>query len=165
MQNLLLILFAGLSLIALVASLILMRGLFPAQVTRVRQTLEANWKLSFWIGLGNTVLITLIIMGLGSLSEGTPIFFILAFGLYGAFLVGLLYGLSALARVLGERLFPDQTSVKQDIKGGAVFVLASLLPGVGWFILFPYGISLAVGGALITLFHAINKRDSMAEEG
>ena len=164
MQNLLVILLAGLSLITLIASLILMRGLFPAQVARVRHTLEGNWKLSFWIGLGNTVLIILIVMGLGSLSEGTPIFFILAFGIYGAFLVGLLYGLSALIRVLGERLFPDQAPAKQDIKGGTVFVLASLLPGAGWFILFPYGISLAVGAAMITLFHAIDKRDSPAKE-
>lgn len=161
MQNLLVILFAGLSLIALVASLILMRGLFPTQVARVRQTLETNWKRSFWIGLGNTVLITLIVMGLGSLSEGAPVFFILAFGIYGAFLVGLLYGLSALVRVLGERLFPDQPPAKQDIKGGAIFVLASLLPGAGWFILFPYGISLAVGAVMITLFHAINKKDQL----
>lgn len=159
MQNLLIILIAGLSLVTLVASLILMRGLFPSQVSRVRQTLETYWKRSFWIGLGNTVLITLIVMGLGSLAESSPIFFILAFGIYGAFLVGLLYGLSALIRVLGERLFPEQTPAKQDIKAGAVFVLASLLPGAGWFILFPYGISLAVGAVMITLFHSIDQRE------
>ncbi|HDD55155.1 MAG TPA: hypothetical protein ENG59_02805 [Chloroflexi bacterium] len=162
MQTLSVLLFAVLSLAALVASLIFIRGLFPVRVDRVRQTLENNWKRSFWIGLLNTVLITIFVLGLGSLGEGAPIFYIPTFGIYGAFLIGLLYGLAAFIGLLGDWLFPDQPPVKKDIRASAVFLLASLLPFVGWFLLFPYGISLGVGAVIITLFQ--NRRSKRNEE-
>jgi hypothetical protein len=152
MQNLFVVFFASLFLVTLVSSLLFIRGLFPIRVDRIRQTLENNWKRSFWIGLLNTVLITIFVMGLGSLGEGTPLFFIPTFAIYGAFLIGLLYGLAAFIGTLGDRLFPEHPLVKKDIKAGAVFLLASLLPVVGWFLLFPYVISLAVGAVVITLF-------------
>lgn len=158
MQTLFVILFAILSLIALVASLLLMRGLFPFQVEGVRQTLENNWKRAFWIGLLNTVLITIFVLGLGSLADNAPIFFIPTFGIYGAFLIGLLYGLAAFVDFLGDRLFPDQPPVKKDIRAGTVFLLASLLPVVGWFLLFPYAISLAFGAVVIKLFQDRKQR-------
>ena len=162
MQTLFLILFAILSLIALVASLIFVRGLFPVRVEQVRQTLENNWKRSFWIGLLNTILITIFILGLGSLADSAPIFFVPAFGIYGAFLIGILFGLAAFVNYLGSQLFPDQPQVKKEIRAGAVFLLASLLPVVGWFLLFPYGISLAVGAVVITLFQNRQNRKNQS---
>jgi hypothetical protein len=165
MQSLFLILVVLLSLAALIASLIMIRGLFPARVERVRQTLENNWKRSFWIGLLNTVLITIFVLGLGALANSASIFFIPAFGIYGFFLIGLLFGLAAFSRILGERLFPDQTPVLKDIRGGAVYLLASSLPVVGWFLLFPYGISLAVGAVVITFFQDRKKKKEEAASG
>jgi len=162
MQTLFLILFAILSLIALVASLIFVRGLFPIRVEQVHQTLENNWKRSFWIGLLNTILITIFILGLGSLADSAPIFFIPAFGIYSAFLIGILFGLAAFVNYLGSQLFPDQPQVKKEIRAGAVFLLASLLPVVGWFLLFPYGISLAVGAVVITLFQNRQNRKNQS---
>ena len=163
MQTLFVILFAILSLAALVASLLLIRGLFPIRVDRIRQTLENHWKRSFWIGLLNTIMITIFVFGLASLGEGAPIFYIPTFAIYGVFLIGLLYGLAALVNYLGDRLFPDQLPVKRDIRAGAVFLLACLLPGVGWFLLFPYGISLAAGGVVITLFQNRKKKEKEVE--
>ena len=163
MQTLFVILFAILSLAALVASLLLIRGLFPIRVDRIRQTLENHWKRSFWIGLLNTIMITIFVFGLASLCEGAPIFYIPTFAIYGVFLIGLLYGLAALVNYLGDRLFPDQLPVKRDIRAGAVFLLACLLPGVGWFLLFPYGISLAAGGVVITLFQNRKKKEKEVE--
>jgi hypothetical protein len=164
MQTLYLILFAILSLMTLIASLIFIRGLFPVRVERVRQTLENNWKRSFWIGLLNTVLITIFVLGLGSLANSAPIFFIPAFGIYGALLIGLLFGLAAFVNYLGNRLFPNQPPVKKEIRAGTVFLLASLLPVVGWFLLFPYGISLAVGAVVITLFQKRQSIENKAQE-
>lgn len=163
MQTLFVIIFSILFLVALVASLIFIRGLFPLRVNRIRQTLENDWKRSFWIGLLNTVLITIFVLGLGSLADHAPIFFFPAFGIYGAFLIGLLYGLAAFIGTLGDRLFPDQPPVKRDIRAGAVFLLASLLPAVGWFLLFPYVISLAVGAVVITLFQKRPKTQNEVE--
>ena len=164
MQNLFVILFAFLSLVTLIASLILIRGLFSSKVDSVRQTLENNWKRSFWIGLLNTVLITIFVLGLGAIGNNAPIFFVPTFGIYGAFLIGLLFGLAAFVRVLGDRLFPEQGPVKKDIYGGTIFLLASLLPFVGWFLLFPYIISLAVGAVVITLFQNRKKKDDTKTE-
>ncbi len=163
MQTLYVIFFSILSLAALVASLIFIRGLFPVRVVRVRQTLENHWKRSFWIGLLNTVLITIFVFGLASLSEGAPLFYIPTFAIYGGFLIGLLFGLGAFIAFLGDRLFPDQSPVKKDIKAGAVTLLSWILPAVGWFLLFPYVISLAVGAVVITLFQNRKKKGSKAD--
>ena len=156
METIFIILISILALITLVASFIFIRGLFPIRVNKIRATMENQWKRSFWLGLVNTVLITIFVVGFGSLGDGSPIFYIPAFGVYGAFLIGLLYGLSAFIQILGERLFPELNPVKRDIKAGAVFLLTSLLPFVGWFLLFPYVLSLSVGAVVITLFKKKN---------
>jgi len=156
METIFIILISILALITLVASFIFIRGLFPIRVNKIRATMENQWKRSFWLGLVNTVLITIFVVGFGSLGDGSPIFYIPAFGVYGAFLIGLLYGLSAFIQILGERLFPELNPVKRDIKAGAVFLLTSLLPFVGWFLLFPYVLSLSVGAVVITLFKKEN---------
>jgi hypothetical protein len=162
MESLFIILLSILSLITLIASFLFIRGLFPQRVNKIRTTLENHWKRSFWIGLVNTILITILVIGLGSLSNNNPIFFIPAFVIYGAFLIGLLFGLTAFVQFLGERLFPDLSPVKQDIRSGAVFLLTSLLPVAGWFLLFPYGISLSFGAVVITLFQ--KEKDSKEVE-
>ncbi len=152
METFFIILISIAALITLVASFIFIRGLFPVRVSKIQATLENNWKRSFWLGLMNTVLITIFVFGFGSLGNGSPILYIPAFAMYGAFLIGLLFGLSAFVQILGERLFPDHNPVKRDIKAGSVFLLTSLLPFVGWFLLFPYVISLSAGAVVITLF-------------
>lgn len=164
METLSVILISILSLVALIASFLLMRGLFPARVEMIRRTLENHWKRCFWIGLLNTVLISVFVFGLGSLAQGSPVFYLPTFAIYGAFLIGLLYGLSALIGILGDRLYPELHPVKRDIRSGAIFLLASLLPAVGWFLLFPYGISLAVGAVVITLFQNRRARKIQVEE-
>jgi len=157
MQTLFTIILSGLSLVTLVAAFIFIRGLFPAQVQKVTATLENQWKRSFWIGFANTVLITVIVLGLSSLGNNIPLLYFPAFAVYGAFLIGLLFGLSAFIQILGNRLFPEFSPLKKDIRAGSVFLLASLLPFVGWFLLFPYTISLAVGAVMITLFQREKK--------
>jgi hypothetical protein len=152
METLFIILISILSLITLIASFLLIRGLFPEKVNKIQQTLINNWKRSFWIGLINTILITVFVFGLGSLGGSYGIFYFPAFGIYGAFLIGLLYGLTALVGLLRERLFSEFNPVKGDIRAGAVVLLSSLLPFVGWFLLFPYVISLSVGSVIIAIF-------------
>ncbi len=159
METFYIILLSILALITLGASFIFFRGLFPARVSKIQTTMEDNWKRSFWIGLLNTVLITIFVFGFGSLGNGRPIFYIPAMAIYGAFLIGLLFGLTAFVQILGERLFLDLDPVQRDIKAGAVFLLTSLLPFVGWFLLFPYVISLSVGAVVINLFQERKKRE------
>jgi len=164
METFFIILISILSLCTLVASFIFTRALFPVRVDMVRATLEANWKRSFWLGLMNTILITILVMGLASLANGSPILYVPAFAIYGALLIGLLFGFSAFNLILGDRLFPDLHPVKRDIRAGAVLMLTCLLPFVGWFLLFPYVISLSVGAVVITIFHNRKKREKKAKE-
>lgn len=152
METIFVVLLSILALITLVASFIFFRGLFPVRVSKIQFTLENHWNRSFWLGLMNTILISIFVIGFGSLGNGSPIFYIPAMAIYGAFLIGLLFGLAAFVQILGERLFPDLYPVKRDVKAGAVFLLTSLLPFVGWFLIFPYVISLSVGAVVITLF-------------
>ncbi len=157
METFFIIILSAFSLVTLVAAFLLTRGLFPGCVEKVQSTLENNWKRSFWIGLLNTILISIVVLGLGSLGGNFGLFYIPAFIIYGAFLIGLIFGLTAFIQILGDRLFPDFSSVKKDIRAGAVFLLASLLPIFGWFLIFPYLISLAVGAVMITIFQRKEK--------
>lgn len=163
MQTLYIILISILALITLVASFIFIRGLFPVRVSKIQENLEQSWKRSFWLGLMNTILISIFVFGFGSLGNGSPIFYIPAMAMYGAFLIGLLFGLSAFVQILGERLFPNLNPVRRDVKAGSIFLLTSLLPFVGWFLLFPYVISLSVGAVVITIFQNRKKREKKEE--
>jgi len=121
-------------------------------VNMVLSSLENHWKRSFWLGLVNTIFFTILILGLGSLGNNFQIFYVPAFIIYGVFLIGLLFGLSAFIQLLGGRLFPDKSPIQRDIRAGAVFLLTGLLPAVGWFLLFPYVCFLSVGAVILTLF-------------
>ena len=159
METFTIILLSILALITLVASLVFFRGLFPIRVSKIQATLENNWKRSFWLGLLNTILITIFVFGFGSLGNGSPLFYIPAFAMYGVFLIGLLFGLAAFVQILGERLFANLDPVKRDVKAGSVLLLTSLLPFVGWFLLFPYVISLSFGAVVITLLQNRKKKE------
>ena len=164
METFAVILLSILSLITLIAAIIFIRGLFPQRVNMVLSSLENNWKRSFWLGLVNTVFFTILILGLGSLGNNFRIFYIPAFIIYGAFLICLLFGLSAFIQLLGGRLFPDRTPVQRDIRAGAVFLLTGLLPAVGWFLLFPYVCFLSVGAVILTLFRKNPPKEKLDQE-
>lgn len=162
METLSIILLSLLSLITLIAALIFIRGLFPYRVEKVQSALENHWKRSFWLGFVNTVLITILVLGLGSLGNNVPIFYIPTFAIYGVFLIGLLFGLTAFIQLLGGRLFSERAPVERDICAGAVFLLSGLLPMVGWFLLFPYVVCLGVGAVVLAIFQ--NRRDKNQEK-
>ncbi len=152
METFAVLLLTTLSLITLTASFIFTRGLFPHKVALIQEALENHWKRSFWLGLVNTVFITILVLGLGSIGNNYRVFYLPTFAIYSVFLIGLLFGLTAFIQLLGGRLFPERTPVQRDIRAGAVLLLTGLLPIVGWFLLFPYVICLGVGAVVLTLF-------------
>ena len=164
METLSMILLSILSLITLIAALIFIRGLFPRRVEKVQSALENHWKRSFWLGLVNTVLITILVLGLGSLGNNVPIFYIPTFAIYGIYLIGLLFGLAAFVQLLGGHLFSESAPVQRDIRAGAVFLLTGLLPVVGWFLLFPYVVCLGIGAVVLTIFQDRRAKNKEKEE-
>ena len=164
METIVIVLISLLALVTLVAALIFIRGLFPLRVEKVQSALEDQWKRSFWLGLVNTVFISIFVFGLGSLAENSPILYIPTFAIYGCLLIALLFGLTGFIQILGIRLFPDAPPIKRDIKSGAILLLTGLLPFVGWFLLFPYVICLAVGGVVLALFQNRKPRKSKSNK-
>ena len=152
METLYFILISIFSLISLIAMLIFIRGLFPIRVEKIQTTLNDHWKRSFWLGLVNTIFITIFVIGLSMLASNNQLFLIPAFFVYGAILIGLLFGFSGFLQILGQRLFSEQNHIKRDIQAGIVFVLTGVFPVVGWFLFFPYVICLAVGSVFLTIF-------------
>jgi hypothetical protein len=152
METFAVLLLTTLSLITLITSFMFTRGLFPHKVDLIQSVLENHWKRSFWLGLVNTVFITILVLGLGSIGNNYRVFYLPTFAIFGTFLIGLLFGLTAFIQLLGGRLFPERTPVQRDIRAGAVLLLTGLLPVVGWFLLFPYVICLGVGSVVLTLF-------------
>jgi len=152
METFAVLLLSIMSLITLIASFVFTRGLFPRKVDLIQAALENHWKRSFWLGLVNTVFITILVLGLGSLGNNFRVFYLPAFAIYAVFLIGLLFGLTAFIQLLGGRLFPERTPVQRDIRAGVVVILTGLLPAVGWFLLFPYVIFLSIGAVVLTLF-------------
>ncbi len=152
METFAVLILSTLSLITLIASFVFTRGLFPHKVDLIQTSLENHWKQSFWLGLVNTVFITILVLGLGAMGNNYRVFLLPAFAIYGVFLIGLLFGLTAFVQLLGGRLFPERTPVQRDIRAGLVFLLTGLLPVVGWFLLFPYVLCLSVGAVVLTLF-------------
>ena len=152
METFAVLILSTLSLITLIASFVFTRGLFPHKVDLIQASLENHWKQSFWLGLVNTVFITILVLGLGAMGNNYRVFLLPAFAIYGVFLIGLLFGLTAFVQLLGGRLFPERTPVQRDIRAGLVFLLTGLLPVVGWFLLFPYVLCLSVGAVVLTLF-------------
>ncbi len=163
METFAVLLLSILSLITLIASFVFTRGLFPRKVDLIQAALENHWKRSFWLGLVNTVFITILVLGLGAMGNGNQVFYIPAFAIYAVFLIGLLFGLTAFIQLLGGRLFPERNPVQRDIRAGVVFLLTALLPAVGWFLLFPYVIFLAIGAVVLTLFRK-NPPAAIADE-
>ena len=165
MEALVIVIITLLSLVTLVAAFIFIRGLFPERVEKIRLAIENQWKRAFWLGLINTVLISIIAFGLGAIAENVPWMNLPVFAISGAFLIGLLYGFTAFTQILGERLFPDHRAIKRDIRAGATFLIASLLPIVGWFLLFPYVICLSIGGVVLALYQNRKPREPKKKKG
>ncbi len=138
-QLLAIVLVALLSIAAIVALLTVLEALFPRIVADGQQMANALSKRSFWFGLLNTLFLGIIAIVCIAISEnGAGIFVIPALFVLGVGAAGIAFGLSALARIVGTRLLPQQSSsLKQMLGGATAMTLACLVPFVGWFGLLP----------------------------
>jgi hypothetical protein len=159
METLAVLLLSILTLLTLITGFLFLRGLFPGRISAVQIALKSSWKRSFWLGLVNTVFSAAVLLGLFSLGESAQAFMILALLLSSLYLLVLLFGLTAISRLLGQRLFPDRKPVPQHIRGGLILLGAGLLPGIGWFLLFPYSCCLAVGSVVLARFQPVETAD------
>ena len=143
---LILVPFVGLTLVALFVA---MGALFPRQIADVKSKSSDMPGRSFLVGLINVVFLSVII---AALSGGGDFPQFVALLLFAILAIGLVFGLAGIGPLIGERLLPESSSVRQAGWGAAIMVVASLTPFIGWFLLFPYLSFRGLGAFLLGLF-------------
>jgi len=143
---LILVPFVGLTLVALFVA---MGALFPRQIADVKSKSSDMPGRSFLVGLINVVFLSVII---AALSGGGDFPQFVALLLFAILAIGLVFGLAGIGPLIGERLLPESSSVRQAGWGAAIMVVASLTPFIGWFLLFPYLSFRGLGAFLLSLF-------------
>lgn len=152
-----------LSALTLCAYLVVWRILCPQRVAFVIQQAEATPMRATVIGFINLLFFGIVTLGLLILSDqmkSSPfavLFLLAGVGLAIALTIGLSMGLAAMVQLVGLRLQPHATPVRQSIAGSCGLVLACSTPFVGWFLLFPYIAALGTGAFILHALGRINQ--------
>jgi len=144
-----LLVFAVYGGITLTALFTVVYVLFPERVALIRIQAEAATRRAALLGLVNALFLGGLAVALVSI--GGDAASILAVVLLSLGLVGITFGLSALALTVGARLAPEASPLRQVVFGSGALFLACLAPLVGWFGLLPYLASLGLGAFVMTL--------------
>lgn len=134
---------------SLIALVLLTNALFPNLITRARANAERMPLRSFVVGVVNFIFFGLIVLAL--LSGAAEIAKL--FGLViGTLLLGFLaLGLTAMARLVGERVAANQGNIRQLIVGTALVEFAALVPLVGWFLVPLLVLMTGLGAVIIAM--------------
>lgn len=123
--------------------------LFTHRVERVVALAQAMPGRTFLVGLVNLLFAAALIAALGSLGGVGGI---LALLLLAALAVGISFGLTAMSRVVGQRLGIRALGLSPNAWGSLALTMASLLPFVGWFGLLPYAGMVGLGAFILSFF-------------
>lgn len=143
----------GITIIALLGAVNL---LLPNPVAKTYANLEETPGRSLLLGLVNFIFFGLLVVVFVWLAEqsggfGRGVFTLIV----GVILLGVsifaLLGLSAFAKLLGERIGNAKTPFASDLRGGALLLLAALAPYVGWFLFLPLVLWAGFGAAISAL--------------
>jgi len=135
--------------LTLIALFVAMGALFPKQIADVKSKSSDMPGRSFLLGLINVVFISVLV---AALSGGGDFPQLLGLILFAVLVIGLAFGLAGMAPLIGERLLPESSAVRQASWGAAIMVVASLTPFIGWFLLFPYLSFRGLGAFILSLF-------------
>lgn len=149
-QGLVVLLLAVLVFISVLALFNVVLVLFKSRVEEAKQIARDSGGRSLAIGFVNALLITALCVGLWALGDNTafPLFSALGLILMIALVIAMIFGLTAMAVLVSERVLPEARGWRQLAGGGGMLVLASLTPYVGWFLLFPYVVFRGLGGII-----------------
>ena len=142
-------------IVPLLAFFIVLPVLFPGRIAKVQTAIEGRPGRSFLLGLVNFAFFLAIGVGIFALSGrgAIRIIAVIAVIYMAALAVGVCLGLASVVQVVGGRLASHETAVKRSLWGALALILASYVPFVGWFILFPYSGLLGFGGLVLSIFN------------
>jgi hypothetical protein len=136
--------------------------LLPGMVEPIRRHLEAGLLRPFLVGLaaligvGGTAAALLASLDLVEMPAAVSVPIGILFGLTWLLLAGFailtIYGLAALAAVLGQRQVVVRSPFRDVLGGGLLLFLASLAPIAGWILFTPFVICCSLGASLMALF-------------
>lgn len=167
-QGLMVLLLAVIVFFSVLALFNVVYVLFKSWIEETKQNARDSAGRSLAIGFVNALLITALCVGLWALGDNTavPLFSALGLILMAALVIAMVFGLTAMAVLVSERLLPEAQGWRQLAGGGGMLVLASLTPYVGWFLLFPYIAFRGLGGFIQSLARSWReRRESGKREG
>lgn len=159
---LLLAIVAGITLVMLFVAL---NAYFGNSLRGIQGAIDANPGRSVLIGLINV----LFLLAIGYLfvawaqSTGVALIGLLGAILWVALALGLVFGLTGMVLSARARLMPEGDTWRSVASAGAILVLASLTPYIGWFAFFPYLLLRGLGGVVIHLQAAYRERRSKSD--
>jgi len=137
--------------VGLAALAVLCNAMFPDFVRRAHAQVVQRARRAFLIGLVNLIFFGLIALALlAARPTSAKILGVIVATIVLTFIV---LGASVIARWVGERLRPDDTSAtRQVITGIVTIVLAEMFPFVGWIVVPLLCGSLGLGSVILALF-------------
>jgi hypothetical protein len=159
-QGLMIFFGAILALITIVAFFHIVGSLFAKSVATSRAITEEMQPRAFWLGLVNSLVLAAIVVIFFGIAErirfpgiflpGALVFLYLA--------VGIIFGLTGIVQLLGERLFPDLSPLRRNSYSSGLLALACLTPFVGWWGLLPYLVILSFGSFFVGQYQAYREK-------
>ncbi|MBL8046309.1 MAG: hypothetical protein JNL09_07210 [Anaerolineales bacterium] len=127
-------------------------ALFPRRIARTRTIAEQMPGRAFAVGLINLLFFGAVALGFSALADaiGNELPRLPALLIFTILLIALSFGLTAVARLVGERLRPQASDLNRTIVGTLALSLGSTLPVVGWFALLPYAAGLGLGAFILS---------------
>ncbi len=140
------------SFFSIVALLVLLIFLIPRRVARTRQVIQTAPGRSFVIGLVNALFFLVIAFAFLQGGQGGGL---LALIIVLALLALAAVGLAGIALLLRERIYPEsakgELGMSASVKTAVLLLLAGLLPFLGWLVLTPLVMLVALGASIIVL--------------
>jgi MFS family permease len=134
----------------LAAFVVLCNVMLPDFVQRARDQAARRTGRAFLIGLVNFVFFGLIALGL--VSVRIPPIKLVGVVVLTILLSFIGLGASVIALVVGERLRPGDTIIRQVIAGIVTVELAEMFPLVGWIVIPIINVSIGLGSVILALF-------------
>ena len=140
---------------------LVLAAFFPRRVAKTVNAIQHMPGRSFGIGFVNFLFFGAIVVVLFAVAEGFQesgnnvlnlIVLIPALLLAGILLSVLFLGLTAVANILGERLFPELPQWRKSFWGTVVLGVACSIPAAGWMLLFPAAALTGFGAAILGSF-------------
>lgn len=137
-------------------------ALFPNRVARTRTMADGSPGRAFGVGLINLIFFSALAALFFALAENTRLEFLALPGLMllALLVVGLTFGLTAMAQLVGDRLAPTQPTTLRSIGGALTLCLGCAVPVAGWFALLPYAVLVGLGAFVLGFLYAARPAES-----